>query len=476
MSAVSNAKWVAVSQAARIISQLANIFVLARILPPSDYGLMAMATVVTNLALLIRDQGTSAAIIQKEELTHHTVNTVFWFNLIVGITIALVIAVGSPFIADYFKHDELITILVILALIFPISSSSISHQALLERESKFKKLAFIEVVSSLIAMIVAVIAALYGAGVYSLVLQAILMALLSSIQLWLVSNWRPKGKPSWGELKSLLPFTGHMTAFQLITYFFRNADSMVIGRVLGAASLGIYSMAYKVMLLPVQNITWASSRALFPVMSRQQNALDEMGKLYLKTIGFIAFLTAPLMAGIFALREPFVEIAFGHQWIQVASVLAWLTPVGFMQSISSTTGTVFMAQGKTRQLMWLSLASALVHIAAYYIGAAKGLNSVAEWYFYASVLTGIPLLVCAGQLVRCTPLDLLKSVWKPAILALIMCIATRYSFIKMNSTLDILTSFMLAILLGVIIYLLVSYLLFPTLIKSYLGKVFSRKN
>jgi PST family polysaccharide transporter len=476
MSAVSNVKWVAVSQAARILSQLANIFVLARILPPSDYGLMAMATVVTNLALLIRDQGTSAAIIQKEDLTHHTINTVFWFNVMVGVVIALMITLCSPIIADYFKHDELIAILVILALIFPISSSSISHQALLERESKFKKLAFIELISSFIAMVVAVAAALYGAGVYSLVLQAILMALLSSLQLWMVSSWRPQGKPSWQELKTLLPFTGHMTAFQLITYFFRNADSMVIGRILGAASLGIYSMAYKVMLLPVQNITWASSRALLPVMSRQQNALDEMGKLYLQTIAFIAFLTAPLMAGIFALREPFVEIAFGHQWIQVSTVLAWLTPVGFVQSISSTTGTVFMAQGKTRLLMWFSLASALVHIIAYYIGASNGVTGVAEWYFYASVITGVPLVISAGRLVHCSPINLLKSIWKPAVVALLMCLSTRYAFTQLNSYWAMYVSFLIAISFGVVFYLLVSYLLFPSLIKSYLGKVFSRKN
>jgi len=164
MSAASNVKWVAVSQTARIVSQLANIFVLARILPPSDYGLMAMATVVTNFALLLRDQGTSAAIIQKEGLAHNTINTVFWFNILVGVLIAIIIMACSPLIAGYFKHSELINILLMLAIVFPISSSSISHQALLERESKFKKLAFIELTSSIIAMVVAVIAALNGAA------------------------------------------------------------------------------------------------------------------------------------------------------------------------------------------------------------------------------------------------------------------------------------------------------------------------
>lgn len=472
MSAVSNAKWVAVSQIARITSQLANIFVLARILPPSDYGLMAMATVVTNLALLIRDQGTSAAIIQKEDLTHHTINTVFWFNVMVGVVIALMIALCSPIIADYFKHDELIAILVILALIFPISSSSISHQALLERESKFKKLAFIEVISSLIAMVVAVAAALYGAGVYSLVLQAILMALLSSVQLWMVSSWRPQGKPSWQELKTLLPFTGHMTAFQLITYFFRNADSMIIGRLLGAVSLGVYSMAYRIMLLPVQNITWAASRALFPVMSRQQNDLDEMGKLYLQTLGFISFLTAPLMAGIFSVREIFVLVAFGQQWLPVAGVLAWLTAVGFMQSMSSTTGTVFMAQGKTKLLMWVSLFNAILHLTAFWLGSRHGVVGVAEFYFYASFLSGLFSLIVAGKLVNTSGFQMLKVCAPAVLISLAMCLIVRSIYFYLNFAWlnDVIALITLAGV-GIIFYIAAYYFFMKDTFNSYLSKL-----
>jgi len=476
MSAVSNVKWVAVSQAARILSQLANIFVLARILPPSDYGLMAMATIVTNLALLIRDQGTSAAIIQKEGLEHSTINTVFWFNVLLGFMIAVIIVVSSPLIASYFKHAELITILVVLALVFPISSSSISHQALLERESKFRKLAFIELVASIVAMVIAVIAALNGAGVYSLVLQAILMALISSSLIWVNSDWRPKGKPTLAELKAILPFTGHMTAFQLITYFFRNADSMIVGRLLGAVSLGVYSMAYRVMLLPVQNITWAASRALFPVMSRQQNALDEMGRLYLQTLGFISFLTAPLMAGIFSVREVFVEVAFGHQWLQVAGVLAWLTSVGFMQSISSTTGTVFMAQGKTKLLMWVSLFNAGLHLGAFWIGANQGVDGVAEWYFYASFISGILSLKIAGKLVNCSGMQMLDACLRPVAIAIVMCAVVRAVYWQ---TLGLWWNNVAALIgltmLGMTIYFAAYYLFLRETFNSYLSKLLKNK-
>ncbi|HEY7986734.1 MAG TPA: lipopolysaccharide biosynthesis protein, partial [Methylophilaceae bacterium] len=418
MNAISNARWVAVSQSAKILSQVANIFILARVLPPSDYGLMAMATVVTNLALLLRDQGTAAALIQREKLDQQMITTVFWFNVMLGVVIALAIMVFSPAIAHYFKKTELIPILCCLAVVFPLASSATSHQALMERESRFRRLALIDIAASAVAMIAAIIAALMGAGVYSLVIQAVTMSLLTNIQIWLYSDWRPSGKPSLMQFKSILPFTGHMTGFQLITYFFRNADSLVIGRILGTAALGVYSMAYKVMLLPVQNITWAVSRALYPVMSRQQSDLAQMGRVYLQTIAVIAFMTAPLMAGVFALRELFVGVAFGPQWASVAQLLVWLAPVGFLQSISSIAGTVFMAQGKTKLLMGIALASAIIHVAAYLWGTQWGIDGVARYYFLVSLLTVIPTIILAGRLVQCSLFDILHALWRPLLISL----------------------------------------------------------
>lgn len=388
MRALANAKWVAISQFSRIGSQLANLFVLAKILPPYDYGLMAMASMVTTFAFLLRDQGTSAVLIQKEDINHNIINTVFWFNVLFASGITLAIILASPLISHYFNQPKLESILVILALIFPLSGSTISHQALLERESQFKKLAIIDINASVIAMVFAIIFALMGAGVYSLVIQAVLMVLITSGQLWFVSPWRPHGKPNWTELKALLPFTGHMSAYQFISYFSSNADTLIIGRLLGPTPLGIYSMAYRIMMFPVQNITYASIRALLPIMSRQQAALEEMGALYLQSLKTISLITAPLMGLMFALREPFVMVLFGSKWSAVADVLAWLAIVGFIQSISYASGTVLMAQGKTKLLMQLAIFSSLVHVIAFVAGSKHGVVGVAEYYFYASLLVG----------------------------------------------------------------------------------------
>lgn len=420
MNAAANVTWVGVAQGVRILSQFGNMLVLARFLPPSEYGLMAMAAVVTNLALLFRDLGTAAAIIHREQLSEATKTSVFWLNLAMGCMIAAVVAGGSPFIAQAFQAPALAQVLCALALVFPLASSSAVHQALLERASAFRTVARIESVSAAAALGAAIVAAWLGAGVYSLVLQAVLIAALTTLQLWIASDWRPNGRPRLAELKDLFHFSGHMTAYQLISYLFRNADAMVVGRMLGASALGAYSMAYKLMLFPVQNITWAAARALYPVMSRQQSAIDEMGRLFLRSIGYVSFITAPLMVGMFVLRELFVELAFGAPWARVADILFWLAPVGYLQSIVGTTGPVFMAQGRTGLLMRLAIYGAALHVTAFVVGAHWGVNGVAACYLAASILNAAPTLHLALRATGQGGFSLLDAIWLPLAFALVM--------------------------------------------------------
>lgn len=400
MSGIANARWVGLSQMGRIAMQLIGLSVLARLIPPHDYGIMAMATVVTNFALILRDVGTSAAIIQKKTLTEATINAVFWLNMAIGCVIAVLLVAFSWTIAAGFKTPALQPVLCVLALVFPITSSASVHLALLERDSVFKKVARIEISATLIALIVAIVAAYMGAGVYSLVFQAITNALLSSIQLWVSSRWYPTRPTSaqWGELKSLLGFSGNLSAFNLINYFSRNADSMVIGHFLSSSILGAYSLAYRLMLFPLQSLTFISSRALFPILSRHQDDHRAVWARYVRTIAIIAALVAPLMTGLCILRDPFVRVVFGPNWGLTAQLLLWLAPTGFIQSISSSTGTVFMAKGNTNMLMKLGILGAVLQVGSFLIGVQYGVQTMAALYLVANILNACPNLYCAARL------------------------------------------------------------------------------
>lgn len=420
MSAMSNARWLTLSQAARILLQLVSLFILSRLLQPSEYGLLAMATVAVNFAYLLRDMGTGAAVVQKETLTDQTTNTVFWLNVGMGFVLALALVVVSPFLANYFRIDRLAPVLCLLATVFPVTSASAVHQSLLERNSGFKTLARVEIVSAVIGLAVAVNLAYLGFGVYSLVLQTLVAATSSSVQLWLASPWRPKKIWDKNELKSLWGFSGNLTGFTFINFFARNADSMVIGRVLGSAQLGIYSQAYKVMMFPLQSMSYVAGRALFPVMSRQQSERDKMAQLYFRSLRLIATITAPLMAGLWLLRDPFVAIALGKQWGQVPIVLAWLAPVGFIQSLISTTGTVFMSTGRTDMMMRLGLLGTILQVGSFFVGVNWGIEGVAACYLVANILNGIPHFYFAVRQLNSTLMDLVRAVWQAVFFALLM--------------------------------------------------------
>jgi O-antigen/teichoic acid export membrane protein len=419
-SAASNVRWILLSQSVRVLAQLIGVTVLARLLPPRSYGVMALATIVINLALLFRDMGSSAAIIQAKVLTPTLSATVHWANVALGLSIGVVVAISGPLMSAVFHEPALAKILFLLAFVFPIGSFSIVHQALLERESRFRLVVTAEIIAALMGLILAILAALLGAGVYSLVLQVFTTMLISTIGIVLLSDFRPSWNWSRRDFHTIAAFGGNLSAFNFLAYLARNSDSIVIGRFLGATALGIYSIAYRIMLLPVQNLTWVATRALFPIMSRQGNQLSEIAALYLKAVGLIAFVSAPMMAGLFALRELFVDVVLGEKWHSAAALLAWLAPVGVIQSLVSTTGSVSMARGRTDLLLRLGVLGSLLQISGFLIGSTWGIEGVAAGYLCASVLNAVPALHFTGRLIGVTVGMLARRVAPAMTVALVM--------------------------------------------------------
>ena len=417
---LSSVRWAAVAQASKIAGQLVSLAVLSRLLPPADYGVMAMAGVVTALAGMLRDMGTGAAIIQRKELTPELTSTVFWMIAALGAGLGLLLCLSSGVLGSFFHEPQLPGVLIALAISFPLGSLTAVHQAMVERRSGFKTLAMLDVTNQVAGLLFAIVAALAGAGVYSLVVPTLVQTVISSIWLWQVSGWRPGWGWSAAEFKGIWGFSGNLTAFQFLVYFARNADSLIIGRMLGAAPLGVYSMAYKLMLFPVQNMTWVIGRVLLPRLSQMQDDPVRIRELYFKALGAVVTLSAPAMAGLWALREPFVVVAFGPRWVEVPDLVAWLAPVGLLQSMTSTVGTVFMAAGRTQTLFRLGLANTAVLLVAFVVGAKLGLLYVAIAYAIANVITGAQMAWLTGKLLHATVRDLWTAIRAPLLSGVLM--------------------------------------------------------
>jgi len=429
VSVGNNARWLASAQVTKSVVQLVGLGVLSRALGPADFGAMALATVVTSLAGLLRDMGTGPAIIRSRELSPTMINSIFLVNMAMGGAVALAIVAAADPIAQLFDAAPLAHLLYGLSLTFPIVSLGAAHQALLERESRFRITARADLLSYTGGMGAAIVAAKLGMGAESLVLQAIVQACLSSLQMFVASPWRPSLRWDLAEISRIFRFSSNLTLSNLVVYLNRNTDSMIIGKALGAVALGPYSLAFRIMLYPLQNVSLVASKALYPVLSSHDGDAEKLRSTWLQSTSFVALITATLMGGLMALREPFIAITLGRQWGEVGQLLLWLAPVGFVQSVLSTAPAVFMVKGRTDVLLKLNLGVAVLHIVCWGVGIHWGLRGIAAGYLAATIVSAPVYLTMTARLLELRVVRLTRALGVQVLLGVsvfgVACVASR---------------------------------------------------
>jgi PST family polysaccharide transporter len=396
---VTGIKWSAVSQMGRQGTQLLTTVILARLLSPSDFGLLAMAMVVMGFINIFKDLGTSAAIIQQKELSKVLLSSIFWVNVVFGLTATIILFLLSPLFGMFYQESGLIAVLQLLSLSFFVSGLGTAHQALLERSLLFSVLTRLELVSAIAGGIVGIVLALLGAGVWSLVVQSLASTITTTVLLWLSSPWRPRALFGWEEIKRVISFTLNLTGFNLINYLIRNADYLLIGRYLGAQDLGYYTLAYRILLFPIQNISAVIGRVLYPVLSSIQDDHKRFVSIYLKIAANIAFVTFPLMLGVLALAGPFVLTVFGEKWQPVILLIQVFAPVGLAQSVGATVGIIYQAKGRTDWLFRWGLGAGSLVMIAFMIGIMWGITGVAVAYALATFMLLYPSFAIPFRLI-----------------------------------------------------------------------------
>tara|TARA_B100000700_G_C15041478_1_gene855553 strand:- start:315 stop:1763 length:1449 start_codon:yes stop_codon:yes gene_type:complete len=394
MNLLENVKWASVSQFFKVIVQIANLVILTRFIKPDDYGLMAISMIFINFGLLLKDQGLSKAIIQKLNLKIEVVNAVFWFGIYASLFVYLIIYFSADLIADFYESEELTVILRTIALIFPIGALGSVHVALLERESKFKLVAFVELSCSIVSFIVAIVLAYLGYGVYALVFQAISYSVLNTLLMILSKSFSISISSSLklGPIKEVLSFSVNLFLFNVINFFSRNLDNILIGKFLGVISLGTYNLAYRIMQFPLQSITFVFSRALLPVVSKAQNDNKNIERMYLNCVFSIAFLVFPLMIFLTNFGVETVIIFIGEEWKVTGEILEWLAICSCFQCINSLSGSIFMAKDRTKFLLRLGSAGAVIHITGFIVGINFDIVSFSKIYVVTTVINSVLVL------------------------------------------------------------------------------------
>jgi PST family polysaccharide transporter len=388
---LSGTKWVAVANLFKQVLQVLALIVFARLLSPDDFGLFAILMIFVGFLILFTDMGTAAALVHIDNPSQKLLSSVFFFNLFVGGSLSLLLILLSLPIAHFFDNPKLETPLQIIALNFIILAFGVVQKARYEKALNFKPVTLIESFAVLAGILTGIGAAFYGLGVYSLVAQTLTTSLVTVILLWLISKWRPLFHFSWQDIKTIWGYTANLSAFNLVNYFARNADNFLIGKFLGSSALGVYSLAYSMMLYPIQNISRVLLRILFPAFSHIKEDNEKFRKAYLRAIFFIALVSFPIMTGLIVTADLLVEVLFGDKWANLSTILMLLAPVGIIQSIGTTNGSIYMAKGNTALLLKIGIVSTIVTVLFFIPGVMYGVEGVALSYLLSNLVMLYPV-------------------------------------------------------------------------------------
>ncbi|MEI6776517.1 MAG: MOP flippase family protein [Chloroflexales bacterium] len=397
-AAVSGVKWTAVSQISRQILLLGTLVLLTRLVGPQNYGLLSMAITVTGFADLLKDLGTGAAIIQRSECDDNLLSSTFWLNLGIGILCTVLIALGAPLAALYFREPGVTPVLRLLSLSFIISSLGLVQLALIQRAIAFRALALIEISAAISGAAVGIGMGLSGMGVWSLVGQTLATTLITTILAWVANPWRPHAHFERSAIETIRSYGAGLVGFNIANYIIRNADYALVGRYLGAVSLGIYTLAYRIMLFPQQSLSLVINRVMFAVLSRIDDEA-RFRRAYIQLATMIAFLATPIFVLLGALREPLVRAAFGPEWLPAAPLLLMLAPVGLFQSLSGTVGLIYQARARTDWLLRWGVAAGIITVAGFIIGLRWGIFGMATAYAIVTLATSYPVFAIPFRLI-----------------------------------------------------------------------------
>jgi O-antigen/teichoic acid export membrane protein len=382
--------WKLTTQVVTQATRIGVAILLARLMSPFEFGVAGLALVFAPLAYVFTDLG--AALVQQRDQSEDDRSTAFWTSLVVGVVITLIgIAAAAP-IARFYGEPQVENLFMVLSASFLVTAASTTHSALLHRAMAFRRIELANMISVLGASVVAVAVALLGGGAWAIVLQLVAGSVLLFCLLWAFDPWRPSLRYSWTSLRSIASFTTHNTGANLLHYFERNTDNLLIGRFLGPAALGVYSIAYNLMLYPVTRLADPVHQVLFPLLSRMQEDDARITRIWLRVTKSVAAIVAPLMVGLVILAPEFVHVLLGAKWDGAVPVIQILALAGLVYAVRIASTSVLLAKGRARTLFHFSLVSAVVLVTGFAVTVQWGVNAVAA-SFTVSFLVLTPVLV-----------------------------------------------------------------------------------
>jgi len=379
------------AQGAQIILNLVSIMVLARLLTPEDFGLVAMVTTITGFLRIFNDAGLSTATVQREGITHAQVSNLFWTNVALGGMASLILAVSAPAVAWFYREPRLVGVSLALCVTFLLTSSAVQPWAILKRQMRFKLIAFVQVTSVAAGITVGISMARLNCGYWSLVGMQLSISVVWFLGIWWASSWRPQLPTRCGGTRSLISFGANLTATSFLFSLARGSDSLLIGRFYGPVPLGLYSRGAALVQRPVDQLMGPIDGVIVPALSRLQRQPERYRRVTLQLYETIALIFFPFSALLLATAHPLTLAVLGPRWESAAAILAGFALVALYTPLASVASWLIVSQGRGKDFLVVSSVCSFFVIVSFLVGLPFGPVGVAVSFSAFCLLIDLPV-------------------------------------------------------------------------------------
>ena len=445
--------------------QFLVMIVMARLLTPKDYGLVGMVAIFIAVAQSLVDSGFSQALIRKQNRTETDNSTVFYFNIVVGILLYLVLFAIAPLVADFYDSPELTALMRVICLSVVFNSFVVVQRALLTVNIDFKTQAKASLTAAVVSGVIGIGMAYSGFSYWSIVAQQLVNLGLNTLLLWIFTRWRPRWIYSWGSFRELFTFGSKLMVSGLLDVVYRNMYLLVIGKVFTASSLGYYTRANQFAEFPSSNLTGIMQRVTYPVLCQIQDDDERLAQIYRRFLRLSAFLIFPLLVGLSAVAEPFVLLLLKEQWLFAATLLQIICFAMMWYPIHAINLNLLQVKGRSDLFLRLEIIKKAIAVLILCVTIPMGLIAMCVGQILSSLIALIINTNYTGKLIQVGFLRQMRDLLPTLLLSLSMW-GVVYGITSCLS--GIILQLIVGIVAGMVYYIALSALFhFPELKELY---------
>ena len=440
-----------------IIEKFASLFVgfvitliLARILSPSDYGLINMIYIFTVLGTVLLDGGFGQAIIQRKTLTDGDISSVFYINLMMSAIIYIILYFCAPLIASFYCQPSLVEISRVVFVTIPINALCVIQHTLLTKELKVKELTYVSIISSLVSGSVGILLAYNDYGVWALVFQSVSYQLVRSIVLWGFSKWRPVLIFSASFIKSIFGFSMNLLGVFTLASVFQNIYTLMIGRLYNVNDVGYYNQAFRMQSVATGAIMSSVQRVTFPTFSKFQDNIDELKEVYQRVTVIMMSIYFPLMMCLVIISKDLFVVLLTDKWLPSVPMFCVLCVAESLYPLNNMNSAVLKAVGKGRQYFVLNIVNYIVLSISILLTFKFGIIVLLIGYAVSAFIRSLISMIVCGRVIKYSLIDQIRDLLPTVLVAMITC-----GFVYITAILPIQPTIrlILSVLTGVIVYI-----------------------